>query len=405
MGDRSKLVWIWVWALYLCACGNRPDILTPTPYAPSEPAITLLGTGKPGELSEPAEMFVVGDIVFTPGYIPGETTALAAADLNRDGHLDLVTAKEPELSILLGNGEGSLRMFRRVNAGQQPDDLAIADINGDGLVDILVANHDTQHLTIVLGDGQGTFQPAANSPLQIDVRPHPHAVRVADLDGDGILDLVIDNREAEGLLILRGLDGGRFETPGMFIGVGGDPYRGMAIGDINGDGKPDLVTPNPGEIGVLINRTGDDMAFTQAPPVLAETPFAIGLGDFNGDGALDILAASDEGSSRVELFFGDGSGGFEGGENASFQVARGGKNLVVGDFNGDGLQDAAIASYRSSDVLVLLGGRSELQTGILPGGEHPWGLAAGDFDGDGKDDLVITDDASFQAKIFLTGSP
>jgi hypothetical protein len=393
-----------MWVLWLAACGDRSAILVPIPSEPSGPEISISETIISDSLAQTVEKFVVGEVVFFRADTPGEATTLAVGDLNQDGHLDLVMAREPELSVLLGNGEGGLQPFSRAYAGQQPDDLAIADINGDGAVDILVANHDTQYLTILLGVGRGTFQPAANSPLYIDVHPHPHAVEAVDLDGDGVRDLVIDHREGEGLLILRGLGGGRFANPGMLVEVGGDPYRGLAVGDINGDGKPDLVTPNPGEIGVLVNRSGDEIAFARASDVPAEAPFAVGLGDFNGDGALDILTASGEGSTQIELIFGDGSGGFGGGENHSFQLARGGKNLVLGDFNGDGIHDAAVASYRSSEVLVLLGGRSEIQTGYLPGGEHPWGMAAGDFNGDGKDDLVIVDDASAQAKIFLTGT-
>jgi len=108
------------------------------------------------------------------------------------------------------------------------------------------------------------------------------------------------------------------------------------------------------------------------------------------------------GSPLVELFWGDGLGGFEQADDSLFQLAPGGKMIVVGDFNGDGVDDAAIASYHFSDVLVLLGGSVSVHSGYLPGGEHPWGLAAVDLNGDGRDDLVIPDDATGRATVYLS---
>lgn len=354
------------------------------------------------QASAVADAVEVGDAKFLSHSITVESAAVAAGDFNGDGHSDLVGAGDSQLTIFLGDGEGALVSSSRVPGGEHPVDFAVADLDADGNVDIAVANHETDYITLLLGDGNGSFRPAPDSPLRIDVRPHPHAVRAADVDADGHLDLFVDHREAEGVLILRGLGDGQFEASGTVVEVGGDPYRGMALGDVNGDGRLDLVTPNPGEVGVLLNVSGGQVAFTQASPVAAAAPFAVELGDFNGDDRLDLIAASDEGSPLIEVFVGDGRGGFVEAGDSPFRLAPGGKKIAVGDFNGDGIEDAAVSSYQSSDVMVLLGGRDAIRTGTLSGTEHPWGLVATDLNGDGKDDLVVVGDVASRARLYLS---
>lgn len=387
---------------WLTACTNAQNPVESVPTAAARPTSLPIVMTLQSETGSTRKTVEVGDARFVPQSITVELAAVATADFDNDGHHDLVGAGEPHLTIFRGDGKGGLTSFSHAPGGERPVDFALTDLDEDGNIDIVVANHDTDYLTILLGNGRGAFQPAPSSPLRIDVRPHPHAVRAADLDADGHVDLVVDHREAEGLLILRGLGNGRFESPGTLVDVGGDPYRGMAVGDIDGDGRLDLVTPNPREVGVLINASNKRIAFVQASPVAAEAPFAVELGDFNGDDRLDLIAASDEGSPLVELFWGDGHGAFEEADDSPFRLAPGGKGIAVGDFNGDGIEDAAVASYQSSDLLVLLGGRGSIRTGYLQGGKHPWGLAAADLNEDGKDDLVIADDAAHRATVYLS---
>lgn len=397
-----KLLRVWMLLpLWLATCQGLPaPVETGMPLAGS-PA----GTETAASRAAPTRAAHAPSDAGAPGWIPHtirvDGAAVALAELDHDGLPDLVSAGEPELTIWRGDGQGGFTALSRVPGGEQPVDFALVDLNSDGQVDIVAANHDTHYLTILLGDGVGSFLPAPNSPLRIDVQPHPHAVRAADFDQDGLLDLVVDHRDREGLLVLRGLGGGRFERPGQVFGVGGDPYRGMAVGDLNGDGKPDLVTPNPAEIGVLLNASQVELAFKLAGPVEAESPFAVDLGDFNGDGRLDLVAASDEGSDRVALFWGDGLGGFTPAGNAPFRFAPGAKKIAVGDWNGDGLDDAAISSYQSSQIFLIYGGEGQLTTGRLPAGNHPWGLAAADLNQDGRDDLVVGDDTDRAAFIFV----
>ena len=406
MKRLTPLLMLCLLLICLIACASPPDatdaVPTATATASSRPVVS---TAPQGEQDGGEVAVEIGDVTFVSHSLTvasSESVAVAAGDFDGDSHLDLVISGDPLLALVRGDGKGGFINGGRVPGGQQPVDFALADLDEDGDLDMAIANHDTDYLTILLGDGHGAFRPAPDSPLRIDVSPHPHAVRAADLDADGHIDLVVDHRQGEGLLILRGLGTGTFESPGTLVKVGGDPYRGMALGDLDGDGRLDLVTPNPREVGILFNASNGGIAFRQATPVAAETPFAVRLGDFNSDGWLDLISASGEGSPLVQIFLGDGKGGFTEAGDSPFRLAAGAKNIAVGDFNGDGIEDAAVACWQFSNVLVLLGGRDAIRTGTLPGGEHPWGLAAADLNEDGKDDLVIADDGAPSVTVYLS---
>ncbi len=329
--------------------------------------------------------------------------ALAVADLDQDGHLDLVIANlaEDSLVVFRGNGRGSFTRLGSSPAGANPTDLVAADINEDGAIDLVVANHETSYLTLLIGDGYGGFRPDANSPLTIDVDPHPHAVGVEDIDGDGHVDLVVDDRTRRGLVVLRGLGDGAFETSGTLIEVGGDPYRGFAIGDLNGDGRLDLVTPNPKEVGVLVGTGSESIVFHRASPLPNSSPFAVAIADINGDGFPDVIASSERGGSHVRVFLGDGHVVFREADDSPFRMTSGAKDITVGDVNGDGVEDVLISSW-SSDVLFVLGGAATLRAVRLPGFENPWGLAIGDLNEDGRDDFVIADGVDSKIRIYTS---
>lgn len=324
--------------------------------------------------------------------------ALLAADFNGDGRVDLAVAEEARgrVAILLNSDAGAFAPPRYAEAGANPTALAAVDFNGDGALDLAVANHERLEITLLEGDGAGGFAASSFSPLPIETQPHSHMIAAADMTGDGRADLIVDSRDRYGLYVLAGREGGGFDAPGQPIDVGGAPYRGFAIGDLNGDGVADLAAPNANAVAVLFNDGGEELlAVAAALPF--DRPFAVAIADFDGDGAADVAAAGEDRSAGVRIFR-NSETGFE--VVASFPLIGGAKQLEAGDVDGDGAADLLATSW-GGEALVVLGGESPRATSLpLTGLRAPWGGAFGDFDGDGRDEIAVADGETGRVNIF-----
>lgn len=355
-----------------------------------------------------AETIHLWGLEFVPQRLPvaGNEKALASADVDEDGHIDLIVIQshQNEAVVYLGKGDGEFRQTGRFPAGQAPTHFSVTDIDIDGRVDLVIANHETSYLTLLLGDGKGAFSLAPNSPLNIDVNPHPHVAHVYDINGDAIGDLIVDSRTDHGLIVLEGIGDGRFKEPGKLIDMGGDPYLGVAVGDINGDNLPDLISPNEDSIGVALNTSLDDISFHLAEPVDVESPFALALADIDADGILDLVVASDGRESYVHILKGDGRGRFKN-LDLPMPVARGAKSIAVGDINGDGAADALVTSWSSGEIIIIGGPNPSVPVRVtLEDIENPWGAIVADLNGDGFGDLTIADGVRPVVKIYMSRS-
>ena len=192
------------------------------------------------------------------------------------------------------------------------------------------------------------------------------------------------------------------KASGTFVSSNGSPFaepsnpRAVATGDFNGDGIQDLAFANQSTNNVVVMLGNGTGGFAQAPnsPFSAGTaPFALVVGDFNGDGHLDIATAN-QGSNNVTVLLGNGAGGFTAAAGSPFSAGVSPDTLAVGDFNGDGIQDLAVPGFTTNNVAVLLGNGSGGFTtdpnGPFPVGTHPFAVAVGDFNGDGFDDIAAT---------------
>ncbi len=354
------------------------------------------------------------DLRFPTGTAPG---SVEIADFNGDGKFDIVVANElsSNVSILLGDGSGKFApsVGSPFLAGQLPNDIAIGDFNRDGKLDLALANHEEKHLTVLWGDGRGDFKPAPNSPVAVEVRPHVHGVATGDLNGDGNLDLVTDSWASDQVVILFGNSKGSFTTPGTFLTVGKRPYKRHRVADINGDGKPDIITTNMEGNNVTILLADGAGGFKQSagsPFACGDSPWNFAVGDVNKDGKPDLAivdspssTAEGHGKDGLTLLLGNGNGGFTMLARSPFETGKSPNRVAIGDLNGDGVNDIVVSSPDGNNTTLFLMSREGVaSSSTISVAGKPKGLAIRDVNGDGRADLVITNNGDNSVTVMLS---
>jgi hypothetical protein len=355
--------------------------------------------------------------VFLPAMIyssgGGETDSVAVADINGDGKPDILLANftSDSVSVLLSNGDGTFQTAATYGSGGlNPDSVVIADVNGDGKPDIVVANLNFASVGVLLGNGDGTFRPAVTYGAGMRAM----SVAVADVNGDGKPDLLVANQDGNAGVLLGNGDG-TFQTV-VTYGAGGAGSSSVAVADVNGDGKPDLVVANyfSNSVGVLLGN-GDGTFQTAATYGSGGlNPDSVAIADVNGDGKPDIVVANY--FSSVGVLLGNGDGTFQTAvtySSGSLGVI-GPVSVAVADVNGDGKPDLLVANIfadwpnnENGTVGVLLGnGDGTFQPAVTynSGGTFAESVAVADVNGDGKPDLLVAN-GSGSVGVLLNNTP
>ena len=335
------------------------------------------------------------------------SASVAVGDFDSDGNLDLVTANasSDNVSVLLNDGTGSFGSATNFDVGTFPTSVAVGDFNEDGNLDLVTSNLGQFSLgntvSVLLGNGTGSFGSATN----FTVGTGPAAVDVADFNGDGNQDLAVvtQNDLNNQLSVLLGQGNGNFD-PATNLNTGTGVAGSISVGDFNNDGNPDVVIGSRGSgvFLVLNNGAGGFNLPAQTIPVssVRVDPDAGAVGDFNGDGNQDLVVGSDSGNvNDIAVLLGNGDGSF--GSPSNFTVG-GGPEVAVGDFDGDGNLDIAAAN-NDNNVSVLLGSGDGnfIEDGEFNVGSNPSSITVGDFNGDGKLDIATANFGSNDVSVLL----
>jgi hypothetical protein len=275
---------------------------------------------------------------------------VALGDFNGDGNLDIVTANNygSGISVLLGNGDGTFQAAQGYSTGANYAYVVVGDFNGDGRPDIAVTNFTGNTVSVLLGNGDGTFQ----APVSYNTGSGPLALAVGDVNGDGIPDLVVPNQASNNVSVLLGNGDGTFQ-PAQNYATASSPFT-VAVGDLNHDGAPDVVVgTSANTVSVLFNQNDGTGAFNPAVniPVPGDPAF-VAIADINHDGNPDIVTG-DSLSDQVSVLFGKGDGTFPVFRNYNLGAQPNG-GIAAGDLTGDTYNDIVTANFNSTNISVLI---------------------------------------------------
>ncbi len=345
--------------------------------------------------------------------------ALVTSDINSDGYPDLVAFDELSgstgaVAVLLGNGDGTLQTAQTTSQAFLPGTQAtVADFNRDGKPDIALAQQNNNIVSVLLNNTLPTQYPdgrsfAAYNPMSAGMGNFADSVAVGDFNKDGKLDIAVSYLQDNDVQVLFGNGGGSFTT-GATYAVGNQPFW-IASGDFNGDGYPDLVTTNTningttGTVSVLLNNKNGTFA-SAATYTVGNQPYQVAIGDLNGDGYPDLAVTNyttGSTSGSVTILLGSKTGTFTV-QPTTLTTCATPYGVAIGDFKHNGLPSVAVTCYTTSQLEIFPNSNASTGLPTIAFGSpfiytvynsfnslaaNPASIVVGDFNRDGKLDIV-----------------
>ena len=326
-------------------------------------------------------------------------------DFNGDGKADIVTANQANnaVGVMLGNGDGTFQPSIASAVGNHLVWIDTGDFNADNKTDLAVTSWFGNNVGVMLGNGDGTFQ----APVYYTTGSHAMSVDAGDVNNDGKADLTVINYTcyqcASSLSILLGNGNGSFQNAVNYA-TGGYGSQSHELGDLNGDGKPDVIVSSADNNGSTVLKGNGDGTF-QAPVnyPTGQNPVVVTLGDFNSDNILDS-AVTNYFNNNVSVRFGNGDATFQAANNYGTGTNPG--QVVTGDFDNNGKLDLAAVNVNGRNVSLLYNnGNGTFQSAANYAiGGSPFSLAAADFNGDGRLDLAAANRDDDNVSVLINGT-
>lgn len=305
------------------------------------------------------------------------TNSIKLGDFNKDGFVDaaVVNGGSNSISILFGQGDGTFGSVATYSVGGSPSDLAVGDLNNDGNADIVVSNSQSNSVSVLSGNADGTFTTVG----QYGVGSYPAEIRIADMNSDGKADIIVSSQNSGGINVLYNVGSTQFANQ-RFYSVG-TSSTGVTIGDLDRDGRNDIIAADYGRNGIAIFFGNGSQSFISG---IGAAPVSVDSGDMNGDGLLDVAIANRNGSS-VTVLYGNGSGSFFGSTNVPTGMSY---KVAVTDLNFDGRADLITTTVSGHVDVRLSSGTNFIPVGRYAPGGSPYDIAVGDLNGDFHLDIV-----------------
>ncbi len=371
-------------------------------------AVSLLVGAGSAPVSAASTDLLAAPVPYATGTNPH---SVAVGDVNLDGKLDLVVgnAHSNNVSVLLGNGDGTFGNKHDVSVGRSPKSVTLADFDGDTRLDLAVVNQDDSTMSILLGDGTGTFTLKATA----GTCTHGHDITTGDFDNDGKRDVAVACWGSSSLSIHLGNGDGTFQAK-LDILSGSAPHS-LVVGRFNADAFDDIAVANHGgdNVGVLLGK-GNGAFDAVVTYGVGDGPHSIRAADLDADGHVDLAVVND-GSDTVSILLGQGTGAFA----AAVPYATGHvpKGATIADIDGDGHLDVLTANTGGNgdgvtgrpggDVMSLLlgNGNGTFQSPTsYPAGQTSFSITTGLLNADSKPDVVTANWEGNGASVMLNTS-